>query len=126
MPCCRLFANGWRCSRRGPSPSYSSSCWSTPATIRDSLTTQNRDVRALTEATSDVCERVIRLEENNRRLDEVEADLKPFTPDGRYTPPEMVKALDALADLMQLPRDGEALSPSSAGIDNIKGVRALE
>jgi hypothetical protein len=38
----------------------------------------------------------------------------------------MVKALDALADLMQLPRDGEALSPSSAGIDNIKGVRALE
>ena len=46
------------------------------AQIRDSLTALTRDVRSANEATSDVRERVIRLEENNRRLDEVEADLK--------------------------------------------------
>jgi hypothetical protein len=46
------------------------------AQIRDSLTGLTRDVRSAKEATSDVRERVIRLEENNRRLDDVEADLK--------------------------------------------------
>jgi hypothetical protein len=46
------------------------------AQIRDSLTALTRDVRSANEATSDVRERVIRLEENNRRLDDVEADLK--------------------------------------------------
>ncbi len=46
------------------------------AQIRDSLTAQSRDVRTLTEGVTDVRERVIRLEENNRRLGEVETDLK--------------------------------------------------
>jgi hypothetical protein len=46
------------------------------AQIRDSLTALTRDVRSANEATSDVRERVIRLEENNRRLDDVESDVK--------------------------------------------------
>jgi hypothetical protein len=46
------------------------------AQIRDSLSAQNRDVRNVVESISDVRERVIRLEENSRRLDEMEADLR--------------------------------------------------
>ena len=46
------------------------------AQIRDSLTALTRDVRSANEATADVRERVIRLEENNRRLDDVEARQK--------------------------------------------------
>lgn len=46
------------------------------AQIRDSLTAQSRDVRTLTEGVTDVRERVIRLEENNRRLGEVETKLR--------------------------------------------------
>lgn len=46
------------------------------AQIRDSLSAQNRDVRNVVESISDVRERVIRLEENSRRLDDLEADQK--------------------------------------------------
>lgn len=46
------------------------------AQIRDSLSAQNRDIRNTVEAISDVRERVIRLEENNRRLEVVEAATK--------------------------------------------------
>lgn len=46
------------------------------AQIRDSLTAMTRDIRANNEATADVRDRVIRLEENNRRLGEVEGDVK--------------------------------------------------
>jgi len=42
------------------------------AQIRDSMTAQNRDVRSTKEAIVDVRERVIRLEESNRRLEAVE------------------------------------------------------
>jgi hypothetical protein len=42
------------------------------AQIRDSLSAQNRDIRNTVEAISDVRERVIRLEESNRRLEAVE------------------------------------------------------
>lgn len=42
------------------------------AQIRDSLSAQNRDIRNTSEAISDVRERVIRLEESNRRLEAVE------------------------------------------------------
>ena len=41
--------------------------------IRDSLTALTRDVRAANEATADVRERVIRLEERDKRLDQIEA-----------------------------------------------------
>jgi lysozyme len=51
--------------------------------------------------------------------------VKPFTPEGRYTA-EMVKALDALADLMKLPREGGALSPSPVAIDNIKEFESCQ
>ena len=43
------------------------------AQIRDSLTALTRDVRAANEATADVRERVIRLEERDKRLDQIEA-----------------------------------------------------
>jgi hypothetical protein len=46
------------------------------AQIRDSLTALTRDVRSANEATSDVRERVIRLEERDKRLDDLEADMK--------------------------------------------------
>lgn len=46
------------------------------AQIRDSLTMQNRDIRTTSEAISDVRERVIRLEESNRRLEVVEGATK--------------------------------------------------
>jgi hypothetical protein len=46
------------------------------AQIRDSLTAMTRDIRANNEATADVRERVIRLEESNRRLEAVEAASK--------------------------------------------------
>lgn len=46
------------------------------AQIRDSLSAQNRDIRNTVEAISDVRERVIRLEESNRRLEIVEAAAK--------------------------------------------------
>lgn len=53
------------------------------AQIRDSLSAQNRDMkafssdmRAVVESVSDVRERVIRLEERDRRLADVESDLK--------------------------------------------------
>jgi hypothetical protein len=45
------------------------------AQIRDSLSAQNRDVRNVVESISDVRERVIRLEESNRRLEAVEATI---------------------------------------------------
>jgi len=45
------------------------------AQIRDSLTGLSRDVRSANEATADVRERVIRLEERDKRLDAVEVDL---------------------------------------------------
>lgn len=44
------------------------------AQIRDGQTSIIRDVRSTNESIVDVRERVIRLEENNRRLDDVEAD----------------------------------------------------
>ena len=43
------------------------------AQIRDSLSAMSRDIRANNEATSDVRERVIRLEERDRRMDDLEA-----------------------------------------------------
>jgi hypothetical protein len=46
------------------------------AQIRDSLTALTRDVRSNNEATADVRERVIRLEERDKRLDDIEADVK--------------------------------------------------
>lgn len=51
------------------------------AQIRDSLTVLTRDVRAANEATSDVRERVIRLEERDKRLDQIEATVAVL--DGR-------------------------------------------
>lgn len=45
------------------------------AQIRDSLTAQSRDVRAVVESVSDVRERVIRLEERDKRLEHVETTL---------------------------------------------------
>lgn len=45
------------------------------AQIRDSLTAMSRDIRANNEATADVRERVIRLEERDKRLEHVEADI---------------------------------------------------
>jgi lysozyme len=53
--------------------------------------------------------------------------VKPFTPDGRYTP-EMVKALDALADLMQLPREEPAgeLTASPVAVENIKAFESCQ
>lgn len=46
------------------------------AQIRDSLSAMSRDVRANTEATGDVRERVIRLEEQNKRMEDLEASHK--------------------------------------------------
>lgn len=46
------------------------------AQIRDSLTAMSRDIRSNNEATAEVRDRVIRLEERDRRLTDVEADLK--------------------------------------------------
>jgi len=46
------------------------------AQIRDSLTALTRDVRSANEATADVRERVIRLEERDKRLDDLESDMK--------------------------------------------------
>lgn len=51
------------------------------AQIRDSLSAMSRDIRQNNEATSDVRERVIRLEERDKRLDVVESSIK--TLDGR-------------------------------------------
>jgi len=45
------------------------------AQIRDSLSAMSRDIRSNNEATSDVRERVIRLEERDKRLDAVEQGL---------------------------------------------------
>lgn len=45
------------------------------AQIRDSLTAVSRDVRSNNEATADVRERVIRLEERDKRLEQVEASV---------------------------------------------------
>jgi hypothetical protein len=45
------------------------------AQIRDSLSAMSRDIRTNNEATSDVRERVIRLEERDKRLETVETDL---------------------------------------------------
>jgi len=46
------------------------------AQIRDSLSAQSRDFRSVSEGIADVRERVIRLEERDRRLDELEFDMK--------------------------------------------------
>lgn len=46
------------------------------AQIRDSLTAMSRDIRSNNEATADVRERVIRLEERDKRLDQIEGDVK--------------------------------------------------
>ena len=46
------------------------------AQIRDSLAAQGRDMRAVGESISDVRERVIRLEERDKRLADLEADVK--------------------------------------------------
>jgi len=46
------------------------------AQIRDSLTAQSRDFRSMSEGIADVRERVIRLEERDRRLDDLETDQK--------------------------------------------------
>jgi hypothetical protein len=43
------------------------------AQIRDSLTAMSRDIRSNNEATADVRERVIRLEERDKRLDQIES-----------------------------------------------------
>lgn len=64
------------------------------AQIRDSLSAQNRDIRNTVEAISDVRERVIRLEESNRRLEAVELSAKDHD-----------KRLDALEQEKQR-RDG--------------------
>ncbi|WP_375272035.1 hypothetical protein [Sphingomonas sp.] len=45
------------------------------AQIRDSLSAMSRDVRSANEATADVRERVIRLEERDKRLTQVEASV---------------------------------------------------
>jgi hypothetical protein len=45
------------------------------AQIRDSLTAMSRDIRTNNEATSDVRERVIRLEERDKRMDQIEANV---------------------------------------------------
>jgi GH24 family phage-related lysozyme (muramidase) len=53
--------------------------------------------------------------------------VKPFTPEGRYTP-EMVKALDALADMMQLPREDApaGLTASPVAVENIKAFESSQ
>ena len=46
------------------------------AQIRDVMSQMNRDIRGMKESTDDVRDRVIRLEERNRRLDDVELSCK--------------------------------------------------
>lgn len=46
------------------------------AQIRDSLSAHSRDFRSVTEGIADVRDRVIRLEERDKRLTDVEADVK--------------------------------------------------
>ena len=60
------------------------------AQIRDSLTALSRDVRSASEATAEVRDRVIRLEERDKRLTDVEAD---------------VKTLDARVDVLMKDKD---------------------
>lgn len=60
------------------------------AQIRDSLTAVSRDIRANNEATSDVRERVIRLEERDKRLEHAE---------------EAIDAINARVDVLMQDKD---------------------